>query len=322
MDQLFIPKKVSICEVAPRDGFQAEHTWIPTDKKLEIIRLLARTGVQSIELTSFVHPKAIPQLKDAEIVTAHALQTEELQGIKFRSLVPNVKGAQRSIDAGIRKLKLMLSATDSHSISNANCGVEEAQNALEPIINLAVKHNVEVGGSISVIFGCPYEGLVPLRKIIPIMDRYRAMGIKEISLADTTGMGNPYQVYNYLGVLKEQYPEVTFSMHFHNTRGMAFANAVAALQQGVTNFDSSIAGLGGCPYAPGASGNIATEDLVHSFHEMGIETGIKLDDAILAAKKVNEMLGKKEKSSYMLQAGPNSQLSKRPDKQQKLESVN
>lgn len=134
-------------------------------KKLEIIKLLARTGVQSIELTSFVHPKAIPQLKDAEMVAALALQTEELEGIKFRALVPNVRGAQRAIDAGIKKLKLMLSATDSHSISNANSNVEEAQNALEPIINLAVKHNVDVGGSISVIFGCPYEGLVPLKKL-------------------------------------------------------------------------------------------------------------------------------------------------------------
>jgi len=317
MSQLSLPSKVIICEVAPRDGFQAEHDWVPTETKVDIIRKLATTGIQSMEITSFVHPHAIPQLKDAEKVVS---QTQDLTNIKFRALVPNVRGAQRAIDVGIKKLKLMLSATDSHSLSNANAKVEEAQNALEPIIDLATKNNVTVGGSISVAFGCPYEGIVSIETLLPIMERYTRMGIKEISLADTTGMANPNQVYNYLAVLKEQFPNMTFSMHLHDTRGMAFANSVAALQQGVVNFDSSIAGLGGCPYAPGATGNIASEDLVHGFKEMGIDTGIDLDRMIAVSKEVMQLLGKTTTSSYMLQAGPNSQLSAKPTSQVKIES--
>ena len=317
MSQLFLPQKVIICEVSPRDGFQAEQEWISTETKVDIIRKLATTGIQSMEITSFVHPLAIPQLKDAEKVVT---QIQDLTNIKFRALVPNLRGAQRAIDVGIKKIKLMLSATDSHSLSNANKTVEEAQKALEPIIDLARKNNVKVGGSISVAFGCPYEGIVPIEKIIPIMDRYQKMGITEVSLADTTGMANPSQVYNYLALLKAQFPAVTFSMHLHDTRGMAFANAFAALQQGVVHFDSSIAGLGGCPYAPGATGNIASEDLVHGFEEMGIETGIDLQKLITVSKDVVQILGKTTKSSYMLQAGPNSQLSSKPTGQVKLES--
>lgn len=315
MTDLQIPFKAVICEVAPRDGFQAEHDWIPTDTKIEIVRKLVDTGVKSMEITSFVHPKAIPQLKDAEEVVT---RTQDLTDIKFRALVPNARGAQRAIDVGIKKLKLMLSATDAHSLSNANATVEEAQNALEPIIELAEKHDVTVGGSISVAFGCPYEGIVPVDRLAVILDRYSKMGIQEVSLADTTGMANPSQVYSYLGQLREQFPAMTFSMHLHNTRGMAFANAVAALQQGVIHFDSSIAGLGGCPYAPGASGNIASEDLVHGFEEMGIETGIDLAKMIEAAKEVQQLLGKTERSSYMLQAGPCSMLSPKPEGQVKL----
>ncbi|MFC0558808.1 hydroxymethylglutaryl-CoA lyase [Halalkalibacter alkalisediminis] len=314
LKQLIIPSKVEICEVAPRDGFQAETEWIPTETKLRIIKELASTGVKSMEITSFVHPKAIPQLKDAEEVVR---KSQALKGIKFRALVPNVKGAERAIDAGITKLKLMLSATDAHSLSNANSTSEEAQNKLEPIIEVAAKRGVKVGGSISVAFGCPYEGNVPLSRLVAILDRYTKMGIDEVSLADTTGMANPVQVYNLLGNLKEQFPAMTFSMHLHNTRGMALANAVAALQQGVIHFDSSIAGLGGCPYAPGASGNIATEDLVHSFHEMGMETGIDLNSAINIAKGVKETLGH-DGGSYMLQAGPCSELHIKPASQEKL----
>ena len=317
MSQLVLPSKVIICEVSPRDGFQAEHDWIPTETKVDIIRKLTTTGIKSMEISSFVHPLAIPQLKDAEQVVA---QTQDLTDIKFRALVPNVKGAQRAIDVGIKKLKLMLSATDSHSLSNANATVEEAQNALEPIIELAMKNNVKVGGSISVAFGCPYDGIVPIETLLPIMERYKKMGITEVSLADTTGMANPSQVYNYIGMLKAHFPNVTFSMHLHDTRGMAFANAVAALQQGVVNFDSSIAGLGGCPYAPGATGNIASEDLVHAFEEMGIDTGIDLDHMIDVSKNVMRLLGKTTKNSFMLQAGPNSQLRSKPTRQVKIES--
>lgn len=312
------PTKIEVCEVAPRDGFQAEKTFIPTEVKVDIIHQLASTGVKQIELTSFVHPKAIPQLKDAaEVIRL----TEHLSDIKFRALVPNELGAQRAIDAGIKKLKLMLSATDSHSLSNANARVAEAIQKLEPIIELGMKHNVKMGGSISVAFGCPYEGLVTVDKLLPIVEEYKQMGIDEISLADTSGMANPLQVTNYLRTLKEAFPNITYSMHLHNTRGMAFANAVAAWQEGVIHFDSSVAGLGGCPYAPGATGNIATEDLVHGFHEMGVDTGIDLKKMIHVAKNVQHLLHKIDnRASYMLQAGPNSDLSEKPAGQSKLEN--
>jgi hydroxymethylglutaryl-CoA lyase len=317
MDQnteMLLPSKVSICEVAPRDGFQAETEWIPTEQKVRIIKELAKTGIQSMEITSFVHPKAIPQLKDAEEVVQ---QVQDLAGIKFRALVPNLRGAQRAIESGITKLKLMLSATDSHSLSNANCLVHEMQEGFYPIIDLAEKHGVKVGGSIAVAFGCPYEGIVPIDRIMGIIKHYKLMGIDEISLADTTGMANPKQVFNMLGQLKANYPTITFSMHLHNTRGMALANAVAALQQGIVHFDSSIAGLGGCPYASGATGNIATEDLVHAFSEMGIETGIHLDTLIEVAKNVRQTIGH-DGGSFVLQAGPCSKLHLRPKGQEKI----
>ncbi|MFD1204524.1 hydroxymethylglutaryl-CoA lyase [Sporosarcina contaminans] len=316
MKQFTLPEQVEICEVAPRDGFQAETKWIPTDEKVKIINELAKTGIQSMEITSFVHPKAIPQLKDAEEVVN---RTRELSNIQFRALVPNLRGAERAVSVGIKKLKLMLSATDSHSISNANCTVMEAQQNQEKIITFANKENVIVSGSISVAFGCPYEGEVPVEKLILIVDRYAKLGITEISLADTTGMGNPKQVSELLQILKGDYPNMEFSMHFHNTRGLAIANVIAALQQGITKFDSSIAGLGGCPYAPGASGNIATEDLVYALESMHITTGINLDAIIQTAKTTKSIIGH-DGGSYMLQAGPITTLQNKPTEQNKMEA--
>lgn len=312
---LKLPSKIIICEVAPRDGFQAEPEWIPTEDKVAIVKKLAGTGIQSMEITSFVHPKAIPQLRDAEEVVR---LSQDLTGINFRALVPNVRGAQRAIDVGIKKLKLMLSATDSHSLSNANHLTEEAMNGFYPILELAEKSNVKVGGSISVAFGCTYEGKVPYERIEKIVERYIEFGVGEVSLADTTGMANPKQVYEMVRQLRNDYPQMTFSMHLHNTRGMALANTVAAMQQGIIHFDSSIAGLGGCPYAPGASGNVSTEDFVHMLSEMGIETGIDLDALILVAKEVKQIIGH-DGGSYMLQAGPCSNLHQKPEGQIKLE---
>ncbi|WP_026683855.1 hydroxymethylglutaryl-CoA lyase [Heyndrickxia coagulans] len=314
LTDLKLPSKVIVCEVAPRDGFQAEKQWIPTEHKVAIIKKLAATGIQIIEITSFVHPKAIPQLKDAEEVVRQSL---ELTGVKFRALVPNVRGAQRAIDAGIKKIKLMLSASDSHSLSNANCLTREAMDGFAPIIDLAEKHSVEISGSISVAFGCPFEGEIPIDRLNSIIKRYIQYGIKEISLADSTGMANPRQVYNTVGELRNNFPDVIFTMHLHNTRGMAIANAFAAMQQSIIQFDSSITGLGGCPYAPGATGNVATEDLVHAFSEMGIETGINLETLINVAKEVKQIIGH-DGGSFILKAGPRSQLHVAPKSQQKL----
>lgn len=312
---LSLPEKVTICEVAPRDGFQAIPEFIPTENKVKIIRELAGTGISSLEITSFVHPRAIPQLKDAEEVVRTVI--DELEGIDVRALVPNLRGAERATSAGVRKLKTMLSATDSHSLSNANATVADAQDKQSPIFEFAAKEDIAVMGSISVAFGCSFEGIVPTERLVEIVRRYDAAGIREISLADTTGMAQPKQVYDVLGVLQAEFPHIAYSMHFHNTRGMALANTLAALQQGVTLYDSSIAGLGGCPYAPGATGNVATEDLAHMLEEMGINTGTNIDALIAAAKDVRDIIGVPG-DSYLLKAGPSSSLHEElPSGQQK-----
>lgn len=315
--QLQLPDKVKICEVAPRDGFQSFPDWIPTETKIDIIRKLPETGIRSIEITSFVHPKVIPQLKDAEEVVQKTI--DELNDVDVRALVPNLIGAERAVNSGVKKLKTMLSATDSHSLSNANETVENAQKNLTPIFEYAASKNVSVMGSISVAFGCSYEGIVPIEQLVKIIQEYEAMGVREISLADTTGMAQPKQVYSTLAILQKEFPQMTYSMHFHNTRGMALANVFASLQQGVTHFDSSISGLGGCPYIPSATGNVATEDLVHMVGEMGIETGIDLDHLLTVAQYTQDTINSKG-DSYLLSAGPSSKLSEKPTHQERIES--
>lgn len=316
-NQLYLPEKVTICEVAPRDGFQSFPEWIPTKKKIDIIRKLPKTGISSIEITSFVHPKVIPQLKDAEEVVGTVI--DELNKVDVRALVPNLRGAERAIGVGVRKIKTMLSATDSHSLSNANATVADAQAQLTPIFEYAAEKNAVVMGSISVAFGCSYEGPVAIERLVEIIKRYEAMGVKEVSLADTTGMAQPKQVYYTLEYLKNEFPNMTYSMHFHNTRGMALANTFAALQQGVTRYDSSIAGLGGCPYIPSATGNVATEDIVHMLEEMEIDTGIDLEHLLKVAKYTQVKIGAK-KDSYLLSAGPSSNLYEKPSGQHRTES--
>lgn len=311
-------RRIEIAEVGPRDGFQLEKEWIPTKEKITIIDKLIESGVSEIELTSFVHPKAIPQLKDAEeVTTTITSKYKDRTDLSFRALVPNLKGAERAIASGLRNLKLMLSATDSHSISNANSKTEDALKGFEPLVEFAFKNNATVMGAISVAFGCPYEGKVPIERLISIVSRYQEMGVKEISLADTSGMGNPLQVYKIVGELRNAFPDVKYSMHLHNTRGMAFANAIAAMKHGVIHFDASIAGLGGCPYAPGATGNIATEDIVHALDEMGLETGINLTKLLNTSKYVRDLVGH-DGGSFILKAGPNSRLHIKPSKQEKL----
>ena len=307
---------VIITEVCPRDGFQSIHEWIPTETKVNIINQLMNCGYQQIEVTSFVHPKAIPQLKDADEVLTKINRSKQ---VKLRALVPNLRGLERAIAVGVDKAKLMLSASDSHSLSNANCTTEEALQRFEPLIARAQESAIDISGSISVAFGCPYEGEVPVERLVMICTRYRAFGIQEISLADTTGMANPMKIKRNVRELKKRFPDVTFSLHLHNTRGMAFANAVAGWEEGIRHFDSSTGGLGGCPYAPGASGNIASEDLIHGFEEMGIATNISLDEVLHVAQHMKQILPQ-YMDSFLLKAGKISDLSARPTGQVKVES--
>lgn len=307
-------KHVTIAEVCPRDGFQSLSEIIPTEDKIEIINQLMDCGYKQIEVTSFVHPKAIPQLKDAADVLRGINRKKD---VKLRALVPNLRGLERAIDAGVDKVKLMLSATDSHSISNANCKTFEAMKAFEPLLSCAHNASLTVAGSISVIFGCPYEGEVSIERISEICQRYIDLGIYDLSLADTTGMANSIKIKRIVGEIMERFPELKFSLHLHNTRGMAFANAVAGIDVGIEDFDSSIAGLGGCPYAPNASGNIASEDLIHGFEEMGIHTGINLDKVIEIGKVLQERFPTYA-NSFILKAGKCSDLHIAPATQKKL----
>lgn len=313
-----IPEKVVIWEVLPRDGFQTVKEWIPTKEKIQMIKELVDVGIKNIEATSFVHPKAIPQLRDAEEVIKGI---QELVNVNIRALVPNLIGAERAIQAGVTKLKLLLSSTDSHSLSNSNCTIDKAKENLLPVIELSNKHNIEIGGSLTVTFGCPYEGVVPIERIVSLVDWYSKQGVNEISLADTSGMGNPIQVSKILKELNENFPDLTFSLHLHNTRGMAFANAMAGLINGVTIFDSSASGLGGCPYSPNATGNIATEDIVHGFHEMNIDTGINLDQLMIISKKIANRFNHFN-GSFLIKAGQNKDLYRKPKGQIKIDQIN
>lgn len=307
---------VILTEVCPRDGFQSVSEWIPTETKVAIINKLIDCGFQQLEVTSFVHPKAIPQLKDSDEVLQQIKRSDD---VKLRALVPNVRGLERAIAARVDKVKLMLSATDSHSISNANCTTLEALAKYEPLIERANESGMGVSGSISVAFGCPFEGDVPVERLAMICERYEAFGITQISLADTTGMANPEKIKRNVRALRAQFPNIVFSLHLHNTRGMAFANAVAGYEEGIIDFDSSTGGLGGCPYAPGASGNIATEDLLHGFEEMGIETNLSIDTVLDAAKFIQQLLPDAV-DSFLLKAGKASELSARPKGQSKVEA--
>lgn len=309
--------QVNISEVCPRDGFQSLPVNVPTDTKVDIINNLQKCGFSQIEVTSFVHPKAVPQMKDADEILRR-LKKEE--GVIFRALVPNIRGLERAIDANVDKVKLMLSATDSHSLHNANTKTMDAIDKFGAIVERAKETSIKVSGSISVAFGCPYEGVVPIERLLHICDRYDAIGIRDISLADTTGMANPFQVKRVVRELRAHYPNFHFSLHLHNTRGMAFANAIAGLEEGIVDFDSSTAGLGGCPYAPNASGNISTEDLVHGFEEMGIKTNIDLDGVIKIGHSLAKMFPK-EADSFILKAGKNSDLVKAPGKQVKIGEI-
>ncbi|QDQ00541.1 hydroxymethylglutaryl-CoA lyase [Lysinibacillus fusiformis] len=304
---------VTITEVCPRDGFQIIKENIPTEEKVNVINRLIDCGFTQIEVTSFVHPKAVPQLSDASEVLKSVRRDAD---VIFRALIPNLKGLDRAIEAGVHKVKLMLSSTDSHSLHNANAKTLDAMKDFPEIARRCKEAGIKVSGSISVAFGCPYEGHVPIERHIMLCGKYDEMGITDISLADTTGMANPYAIKEIVTTLREKFPHFHFSLHLHNTRGMAFANAVAGYEAGIRDFDSSIAGLGGCPYVPLATGNIATEDIIHGFEEMGIATNIDLDAVLALAREVQQKFPSYA-SSFLVKAGKNSELSISPGGQAK-----
>jgi len=306
-----LPGAVEINEVGPRDGFQAEDEFIPTECKVEIIDALSRTGVAAIQVTSVVHPKAVPQLADAEDVMA---RIERAPGVRYTVLVPNLRGAERAVPMGADGWELMLSVTDSHSRSNANRNTDEALRGMEPVVALARENGVEVTGSMATALGCPFEGKVPFERVLYVAEAYREMGVRHLGVADTVGVADPRLVFETMSGLKERLPGITLGLHLHNTRGMALANVLAALQAGVTEFDSSVGGLGGCPFAPGATGNISTEDLVHMLDLMGVGSGVDLDSMLAVAREVKEVVGHPLESA-VARAGKAEDLHEAPQAQ-------
>jgi hydroxymethylglutaryl-CoA lyase len=284
-----LPERATICEVGPRDGFQIEPEFIATAQKIEVVDLLSDAGVPRIEVTSFVHPKVVPQLRDAEEVMA---KIRRRPGTRYSALVPNDKGAGRAVEAGVDEIHTVVSASESHNLANVNMTIAESIAKLRSVMQVAERAGVPVGCGISTSFGCPFEGDVPLARLEDVVRRLVDIGARAIGLADTTGMANPRQVQRTLEHVMPRFPGIEWTLHTHDTRAMAIPNILAAMECGVTNVDASIGGLGGCPFAPGASGNVCTEDLVHCLHAMGVPTGIDLDRLIAVSRRVQDIVGR------------------------------
>jgi hydroxymethylglutaryl-CoA lyase len=288
---------VSIREVAPRDGLQNEEP-IATDGKVRLIDALSGTGVRRIEAVSFVHPKAIPQMADADEVWSRAWHNPE---VRYSALIPNTRGAQRALAAGFAEIEVVVSASDTHNRRNLNRSTEESLDDITGLIALIHEAGAKVEVIVATSFGCPFEGDIDPVRVASIVERVRADGADRIAFGDTTGMATPRRVRDLLSVVR---PDL---LHFHNTRGTGLANVLTALDLGITEFDASVGGIGGCPYAPGASGNIATEELVHMLEDMGISTGIDLAELIRVAVLAEELLGRTLPSG-VLRAGPRTRL--------------
>lgn len=294
-----LPKEVQVVEVGPRDGFQIESEFIPTEQKIKIIDKLSETGLQRIEVTSFVHPKAMPQLADAIEVVARIKRKE---GIIYTALVPNAKGVERAVRSGVEEVNFVVSASESHNKNNMNMSISESLQTFREAARIALSNGIRITGSIATAFGCPFEGWVPPEKVKEIAQAYFDAGVQEVTLSDTTGMANPVQVRELVSLVMDL-KDTTIRLHIHNTRGAGMANVLAAIYEGITIFDASVGGLGGCPYAPGATGNIPTEDIVHTLESMGIDTGVNLAKLIDCAKLVQSVLGR-ELPGQVMKAGP------------------
>ncbi|HLT28902.1 MAG TPA: hydroxymethylglutaryl-CoA lyase [Myxococcaceae bacterium] len=291
-----LPERVSVYEVGPRDGLQNELRAIPTRDKLRLIEALIAAGEERIELTSFVSPKWIPQLADADEVVR---QIPRRKGVSFSALVPNLKGLSRARDAGLEEGAIFISASEAHSRKNINKTIDEALATSREVVRASRDAGMRVRGYLSVVWGCPYEGPVAVDRVVDICRQLVDMGLYQLSLGDTIGIGTPGQTQEILERLTEHIPVEKLALHMHDTRGTALANALVGLAMGVTTFDASVGGLGGCPYAPGAAGNLATEDLVFMLHGLGIETGIDLDKLVEAGALAQELIGRKLAGKYL-----------------------
>jgi hydroxymethylglutaryl-CoA lyase len=290
---------ISIREVGPRDGLQNEDP-VPATDKIRLLDALSATGVGRIEAVSFVHPRAIPQMADADEVWAAARKSP---AVRYSALVPNSRGAERALKAGFGEIEVVVSASETHNQRNVNRSTGESLDDIAGLIALLHGAGATAEVIISTSFGCPFEGDIDPARVAGIVDRVVADGADRVSFGDTTGMATPRRVQEVVGLVRDRHPDIPLLLHFHNTRGAALANILTAMQLGITEFDASVGGLGGCPYAPGATGNVATEEVVHLLHDMGYETGVDLQALIGAAAMAQEIVGR-ELPSGVLKAGP------------------
>ena len=295
---------IRICEVGPRDGLQNEKKILTTEEKISLIEGAAEAGIPVIEVGSFVHPKAVPQMADTDQVFRTMRRKD---GVEYRALVANLKGVERAVACGCTKVKLNVSASKQHNLANLNCTPAESVSRFVPCVELAKSQNMDISGSISMAFGSPWDREISLSDVKELVEAYLAAGVTEISLSDASGQANPQQVYGMCTEMAKAYPQVSWWLHFHNTRGLGIANIVAGMQAGFTQFDASFAGVGGCPFVPGAAGNVATEDVLHLCEEMGIRTGVDLDAMLEVSRKLTAMV-EHPTDSYVLKAGKSSEL--------------
>ena len=294
-----LPSRISVREVGPRDGLQNEDP-VPATAKIALIDQLATTGVSRIEAVSFVRAEAIPQMADADEVWAAVSKDP---AIRYSALAPNLRGARRALDAGFAEVEAVVSASDTHNRKNVNRSTAQSLDEIAVMIDEAHQRGATLQVVVATAWGCPYEGDVPVDRVLAVAGRAVADGADAISFGDTTGMATPGRVRDLVGSFRSRHPGVPLNLHFHNTRGTGLANVLAALELGVDDFDASVGGLGGCPYAPGASGNIATEELVYMAEDMGVGTGIDLAAMIEAAAAAERIVGR-ELPSQVLRAGP------------------
>ena len=297
-------KRIFIHDVVARDGFQIEPEWIPTERKIEIIDLLSRTGVAKIEATSFVSPKAVPNLRDAAEVMAGI---ERNPGVTYVALVPNARGAERALAAKVDEIVLVVSASETHNRANVRRTVAESFARFREVIDVLRGGQTGVTGAIATAFGCPFEGAVPESQVLDCVARYVDLGVAGVTFGDTTGVANPAQVERLVGAVSGRFADLPLTLHFHNTRGMGLANVVAGLDAGVARFEGCLGGLGGCPFAPGATGNVCTEDVVHMLECMGHDTGVDLDKLLAASRRLREIVGH-ELPGQVVKAGRSSDV--------------
>ncbi len=308
-------QRIYINDVGVRDGFQIEKSFIPTETKIAFIDQLSKTGLAKIEATSFVHPKFVPNMADAETVLANI---QRMAGVRYTALAPNIKGMDRAIachqsGAAIDEMNLFMSASETHNMANVKRTTAQSLQDFAEMVPMAKRVGIRTNGTVSTSFGCPFEGVVSDARVMEIAEKYLAIGFDSLTFADTTGMANPRQVERMMRDAKQRFSDIEITLHFHNTRGMGLANVVAGIAAGVVHYDASIAGLGGCPFAPGATGNICTEDLVNMLQDMGLDTGIDLDKLLAAAVKIPAIVGH-DVPGQVMKAGKTMHLHPVPEK--------